>query len=202
MRFKLTAFFIVAYSIFMFATASICIPTPGSKQFTVSLQTSDGDGSGVLVKQGILTAFHVVENISYIKIIFNNNEVLPGFLTKYDKENDLALVMPLYKNEHYINLGNMPEQGDEVYSWGNGAQGNMAIKKGIVSELRDNFLLLNYAFFPGDSGGPILNRDNELIGICTSTYYYQIHLNPFVSTIIPTYGKGTDIKAIKKFLDE
>lgn len=172
-----------------------CVST---RQLAVKVSNNLGHGSGVKIKQGILTAEHVVEDNFEVFVTDHKKIKLPGYVIKKNKEIDLALVAPLYKNEQYINIAeDTPELGDRLFSIGCGAGRFLVAKVGCVSDFDSPYIITSYPFFPGDSGGPVINEDGELVGIVSAYEFRVDELGVF-----PTYGRAIDLNSIKDFLRE
>jgi len=140
-------------------------------------------GSGVVYKSNghIVTNAHVVENIKNLTVILNDGTLMPGTVLYSDEKSDLAIVK--------INkLGLMPitmAHNDSVISGktalaiGTPISLSMrnTVTQGIVCgtdvSLADSYYKLiqtDASVNPGNSGGPLINSNGELIGIVSSKY--------------------------------
>ena len=153
---------------------------------TVSLEMQDenGDtlkrGSGFFVRRGLIaTNFHVIDGAAkgYARLV-NTATTYPieGF-TAANEANDLALLKVSAHGINPLNLGNSDavQIGETVYVAGNplGLEGTFS--DGIISGRRDSAgkkerLQMTAPISPGSSGGPVLNRKGEVIGVSTSRY--------------------------------
>jgi S1-C subfamily serine protease len=144
-----------------------------------------GVGAGVVVNdQGdILTALHVVANAAEIEVIFADGSHVSAELISAEPENDIAVLHPLEPPELIVPaiLGNPNAMriGDETFAVGNplGLVGSMSA--GVISgfnrslplsddEQLDGLIQFDAAVNPGNSGGPLLNRDGQVVGIVTA----------------------------------
>ncbi|MBN2503691.1 MAG: trypsin-like peptidase domain-containing protein [Anaerolineales bacterium] len=144
-----------------------------------------GVGSGVVINNAaaILTALHVVENAKTIEVFFADGTRSPATIIAEEPENDIAVLMPERSPTVFVpatigSTGGM-RIGDEVYAVGNplGLTGSMSA--GVVSGFNRSFTLENSnqhldgliqfdaAVNPGNSGGPLLNRSGQVVGIVT-----------------------------------
>ncbi len=142
-----------------------------------------GLGSGVVINaQGaILTSLHVVKDASEIKVTFADGAESPAVVVTEQPENDIAVLMVLNPPAQLFpaTLGNPGalRVGDEVYAVGNPLGLYGSLSAGVVSGLRRSFkpdtagvelkelIQFDAAVNPGNSGGPLLNRYGQVVGI-------------------------------------
>jgi S1-C subfamily serine protease len=145
----------------------------------------EGVGSGVVVDdQGdVLTALHVVDTATSIKLTFADGSSSAGVVQTRQPENDIAVVhaVALSPNVTPATLGNpnAMQIGDEAFVVGNPLGLYGSLTAGVVSGLGRTFQVPNSkttlhgliqvdaAVNPGNSGGPLLNRDGQVVGIVT-----------------------------------
>ena len=140
-------------------------------------------GSGVVVDDSgdILTALHVVAGASDIQLTFADGTQSSAQVTVKQPENDTAVVRADQPPAQIVpaTLGNLNAMrvGDEVFAVGNpfGLYGSMS--EGVISGFDRSFqpisstlelqglIQIDAAVNPGNSGGPLLNRDGQVIGI-------------------------------------
>jgi S1-C subfamily serine protease len=141
-----------------------------------------GVGSGVIVNaEGeILTSLHVVDGSSGIRVTFSDGTESPARVTATDPEHDIAVLTPARLPEVVVPavLGGGAQVGDEAFVLGNPLGLVGSLSAGVISGLDRSFPLGNgrsingmiqfdAAVNPGNSGGPLLNRDGQVIGIVT-----------------------------------
>lgn len=148
-------------------------------------EAGGGVGSGVIVSANadILTAFHVVDGATEIEIYYAEGSQTTAVVSVAEPENDIAVLTPAAPPEIIVPavLGNPNAMrvGDEAYAVGNplGLAGSMSA--GVISgfdrtlPISDDLELSGLIQFdtavnPGNSGGPLLNRRGEVIGIVTA----------------------------------
>ncbi len=147
------------------------------------LHEGAGLGSGVVINaQGaILTSLHVVKDASEIKVTFADGTESPAEVVTAQPENDIAVLMALNPPAQIFpaTLGNPGtlRVGDEVYAVGNPLGLYGSLSAGVVSGLRRSFkpdsagvelkelIQFDAAVNPGNSGGPLLNRYGQVVGI-------------------------------------
>jgi S1-C subfamily serine protease len=146
-------------------------------------ETGGSLGSGVVVDLGgdILTSLHVVADASTIELTFADGTQSSAQVAVRQPENDIAVLRADQPPANLVpaTLGNphAVQVGSDAFVVGNqfGLPGSMS--SGIVSGLDRSFQLPNSgqvlhgliqvdaAVNPGNSGGPLLNRDGHVIGI-------------------------------------
>ncbi|HET9492614.1 MAG TPA: trypsin-like peptidase domain-containing protein [Chloroflexia bacterium] len=144
-----------------------------------------GLGSGVVVSQqgDILTNLHVVEGATDIKVTFADGTESSAMVTGSQPENDIAVLSAVQPPELIIPavLGNPNAErvGSEAFVVGNPFGLYSSMSSGVISgfnrtfqpensEYRmENLIQIDAAVNPGNSGGPLLNRHGEVIGIVT-----------------------------------
>jgi S1-C subfamily serine protease len=140
-------------------------------------------GSGVVINDGgdILTSLHVVANASDIQITFADGTQSSAEVVAQQPENDIAVLRANQPPAQIVpaTLGNPNAMhvGDEAFVVGNplGLYGSMSA--GVISGFDRSFkppssgqrlqglIQIDAAVNPGNSGGPLLNRDGQVIGI-------------------------------------
>lgn len=146
--------------------------------------TTEGAGSGfVLSSDGMIaTNAHVVADATKITATLPDGTVLPATLVGSDTTNDLAVVHVDRTGLTVMPLGQSSNMrvGDLVIAVGNALalEGGPTASMGIVSALDrtvttsdggslSHLIQTDAAINEGDSGGPLTNRDGELVGINT-----------------------------------
>ncbi len=140
-------------------------------------------GSGVVVDDAgdILTSLHVVANATDIQVTFADGTQSSAQVMTQQPENDIAVLRADQPPAQIVpaTLGNPNSlrPGDEAYAVGSpfGLYGSMSA--GIVSGLGRSFqpvgsnqelknlIQIDAAVNPGNSGGPLLNRNGQVVGI-------------------------------------
>jgi S1-C subfamily serine protease len=141
-----------------------------------------GVGSGVIVnvEGDILTSLHVVEGATSITVSFSDGTRSSAAIRSTDADHDIAVLAPARLPEVVVPavLGGGAQVGDEVFAVGHPLGLVGSLSAGVVSGLNRSFPLGNgrslggmiqfdAAVNPGNSGGPLLNRNGQVIGIVT-----------------------------------
>ena len=150
-----------------------------------------GVGSGFIVDKAgyILTNAHVIEGASRITVKLDSGEEYPATVLGSDEETDLAVLrIDAKKDLPFLNFGDSEKAqvGDWVLAIGSPFGLTKTVTAGIISQTRretpyatafQRFIQTDAAINRGNSGGPLVNMDGEVIGInsqiATSTGDYN-----------------------------
>jgi S1-C subfamily serine protease len=147
-----------------------------SSTLTLDVQTTNGDrflGSAFLaVGQGLaVTAWHVVHDAQRVEARFSDNQRVPvaGLVDK-NEELDLALIKLEAGNRPSISLApSTPRIGCRVFIIGAPRGLDFSISDGLLSQIRTfnsvRYYQVSCPISPGDSGGPVLNENAEVVGV-------------------------------------
>lgn len=143
-------------------------------------------GSGVVVNADgdILTAFHVVLDAAEIEIAYADGTRSTAAVVDSDPDNDIAVLHPEQPPDVIVpavlgSAGTM-RVGDEAYAVGNPLGLAGSISAGVISGMERSFTVdetgqqlqgliqFDAAVNPGNSGGPLLNREGQVVGIVTA----------------------------------
>jgi S1-C subfamily serine protease len=143
-------------------------------------------GSGVVINDSgdILTSLHVVADASDIQLAFSDGTQSSAEVIVEQPENDIAVLhasQPPATLAPAI-LGNpyAMRVGDEAFVVGNPLGLYSSMSAGVISGFDRSFwpqgsarkmedlIQFDAAVNPGNSGGPLLNRDGQVIGIVTA----------------------------------
>jgi S1-C subfamily serine protease len=140
-------------------------------------------GTGVIVNASgaILTALHVVEGATRIRLSFVDGTRSSGSILSTDPDNDIAVLAPERPPQPIVPavLGAVGQIGDEAFAVGHPLGLVGSLSSGVVSGLERRIeapggrtlrglIQFDAAVNPGSSGGPLLNRSGHVIGIVTS----------------------------------
>ncbi|MGS0645434.1 trypsin-like peptidase domain-containing protein [Staphylococcus hominis] len=159
---------------------------------TINSKSDNELGSGVVYKTVgdtffVLTNTHVVGEADKVKITYGENKSIKGDVVGKDKWSDIAVVKAKINNKNIkpIHIGNSNKLvlGESILIVGNplGEEFRNTVSKGIISGLnrlvpvdfdKDNkndelmqTFQIDASVNPGHSGGAVVNKDGDLIGI-------------------------------------
>ena len=140
-------------------------------------------GSGFIIDPGgiIVTNKHVIDGALDIKVLFSDGDRVPARLVAVAAMLDLAVLkVDVDRPLPVLKWGNSEalQVGDAVLAIGNPLGLGMSVSAGIVSALNrdiqdtpfDNYIQTDAAINHGNSGGPLVDLDGEVIGVDTALY--------------------------------
>jgi S1-C subfamily serine protease len=145
-----------------------------------------GLGSGVVVDAAgdILTALHVVADAGEIKLTFADGSTVRGTITARQPDHDIAVLradqLPPGVAPATLGSPRSMQVGSEAFVVGNPFGLSASMSSGIVSGLDRSYqvpgsdqvlrglIQVDAAVNPGNSGGPLLNRAGQVVGIVTA----------------------------------
>ena len=148
--------------------------------------SDSGLGSGVVVNVDgdILTSLHVVADATEIELTFADGTKSSADVVVRQPENDIAVVRATQPPANLVpaTLGNPGalRQGSEAYALGSPFGLSGSVSAGVISGLDRSFKMPNSdtvlhgliqidaAVNPGNSGGPLVNREGDVVGIVTA----------------------------------
>lgn len=173
-----------AFSVGVYKVIAPSLVLIQSRQAASSDGTTLGElGSGVIIDDScdILTALHVVAGATAITVTFADGSQSEAQVASTQPANDIAVLTPAQPPAQVVPavLGNPNDLqvGDEAYVVGNplGLYGSMSA--GVISGFNRSFqpenstlelkglIQIDAAVNPGNSGGPLLNRYGQVVGI-------------------------------------
>ena len=145
-----------------------------------------GSGSGVIIREDgyIVTNNHVIDDATKIEVTLNNNQTYPATLIGTDPATDIALLKIDASGLPSIPFGDSDKLrlGEWVIAIGSPYDLRSTITAGIVSakgrsmpnytgEFKiESFIQTDAAVNPGNSGGALVDKAGNLVGINTAIY--------------------------------
>ena len=170
-----------------FIVDAVRVASPAVVHITVNSHgRPSSSGSGFIIESSglIVTNAHVVDaasqrGVSY-KVTLADGTSLPGHVHGMDRQSDLALMkIKTHEELPVLILGSSSklEAGEWVVALGSPLKLHNSVSAGIVSSVDREITELNLshtgyiqtdaAVNPGNSGGPLVNLDGQVIGINT-----------------------------------
>lgn len=172
----------------------------------VDSQVSDGISCGtgcIIHKSGIiLTSAHVISDGKTIIVTTSNGQDYEArILKRFGEKKDIALLkINVSKELKTVKFGDSEKikVGQKVFAIGNPFGFNGTLTQGIISRIdyTKNRIQTDAAINPGSSGGPLLNRNGEIIGINQAIY------NPDNNISNIGIGFAIPINLVKEYLKE
>lgn len=146
-----------------------------------------GIGSGVVVNDegDILTALHVIGGATEITVTYADGTEATAEIRAAEPQNDIAVLHPEEPPGLIVPaiLGNpfAMKIGDEAFAVGNPMGLTASLSAGVISGFNrsipvgengeqrlERLIQFDTAVNPGNSGGPLLNREGQVVGIVTA----------------------------------
>jgi S1-C subfamily serine protease len=156
------------------------------KDGSESAERSIGTGVVIMDKGVILTNLHVVHGAATIKVTFADGTESSASVVNVQPENDLAVlqaeIIPDDLQAATLRSTTGLRPGDQVmavgYPFGIGPSASAGVISGIKRTFRssedeppmNNLIQFDAAANPGNSGGPLVTMDGEVVGIVTAIY--------------------------------
>ena len=130
-------------------------------------------------KEGyIVTNAHVVYDVSSAKVKLSDGSLLSAEVVGRDEIIDVALLKITGGNYPTVDFGNSDDitQGDDVFTLGYpfGLEGDVSFKEGTISRMiisdDSSYIETSAEIHPGNSGGALVNRKGEVVGMNTAGY--------------------------------
>jgi serine protease Do len=146
---------------------------------------SDAGGSGFIISPDgfVVTNYHVVEGATEVKVRLNDRDYTAK-IKGTDPSTDIALLkIEAGTKLRYLELGDSDHMrvGDWVMVVGNPLNLDKTVTTGVISAKNrslgisdtafENFLQTDAAINFGNSGGPLINLDGQVVGIATAINY-------------------------------
>lgn len=141
----------------------------------VTIRTDVGQGTGFIISEEgyIVTNAHVLVGGREIKAITYEQKSIDAEFIGYNPDLDIAL-LKISGNYKELQLANSNDVqiGEKVIAIGNPLGLQFSVSQGIVSAMRrpgpsglEAYIQTDAALNPGNSGGPLINKQGKVIGI-------------------------------------
>ncbi len=182
----------VALSLSIVCAGTSCTVSPnaeGARRLypaVVKIEAGNRIGSGVIIHGSglVLTSWHVVEDEKIAYVISSNGVTHEGNVLAVNRDRDLALIAITGSSGGFTcaNLGSSMESdglqvGDAIAIAGYPAYSDSVspvLSEGIICAFPTiqsvDFIQASAQVYPGSSGGPMINKFGEVIGIVNGRY--------------------------------
>jgi S1-C subfamily serine protease len=141
----------------------------------VTIRTDIGQGTGFIINEEgyIVTNAHVLAGGRKIQAITSEQKLMDAIFIGYNIDFDIAL-LKIPGEYEAIELGDSEDIqiGEKVIAIGNPLGLQFSVSEGIVSGIHregingiEAYIQTDAALNPGNSGGPLINKQGEVIGI-------------------------------------
>ena len=170
---------------------------------------SSGTGFFINSEGYAITNYHVVATSKNINMSIKG-KVYKSRVIATDRENDLALLKSDTKNKYYFQISKQDAQRmDDVtavgFGFGKGISDEVKTTKGVVSALaglNNNYshLQIDASLQPGNSGGPVINSEGEVVGVAVAKMDAEVVFN-YTGSLPEGISFAIKTSTIKQFLD-
>lgn len=142
----------------------------------VTIRTDSSAGTGFIIEDNgyIVTNFHVLQNSDSVEVQTFDGKPYEASIIGVDEETDIALIKIQRLNSDKLTFAGLDEVqiGEKVIAIGNPLGLEFTVTEGIISALNrrgpnglENYLQTDVVLNPGNSGGPLINKEGKVVGI-------------------------------------
>ena len=171
-----------AYLALIFTAGIIVAQLGNPSSSAIGQQHTSGTGFVVASDGYILTAAHVVDESATIQVTLGRN-VYKATVVKVDAEHDLALIRIEATGLPFLRIGNasIVTRQDPVWVFGfpfaQDIGGGLSATSGHITAIQtkepNRLFQTDAAVNPGNSGGPLISNQGEVIGVLTTKFIAQ-----------------------------
>ena len=171
---------------------------------------SVGSGTGFFINRSghIVSNNHVIDSCNAVKLHYKG-KVTPVTILATDRSNDLSLMKVDTKPDDVFPVAiDDANLLDDVYvagfPFGKDVSSSVKVTKGVVSALTgiaNNYsnIQIDAALQPGNSGGPIINNEGNVVGVAVAKLDYKIILENY-DTIPEGTNFGIKSSTVQQFI--
>jgi len=155
-------------------TAELSIFTVETKEDEGSAWVAHSDANG----SDLITNFHVVASAwsaaDVTVEVHQGDRVMNGTITRVDRVDDLAVIHVAERFPQLQPRSQRPQLGETVMAIGSPLGLGGSVSVGVVSGFRSldgsDFIQFSAPISPGNSGGPILDHNGQVIGVASAKF--------------------------------
>ncbi len=141
----------------------------------VIITTDSAQGTGFLISDDgyVVTNYHVIKDGVYVQVVTYEQETIEAIVVGYNPNLDTAL-LKISGNYDSLKLADSDDiqLGEKVIAIGNPYGLEFSVTAGIVSAIHragingiEAYIQIDAPLNPGNSGGPLINKNGKVIGI-------------------------------------
>jgi S1-C subfamily serine protease len=156
--------------------------TPSATETRAESKAIQHVGTAFVVRPDglLLTAFHVVKGAKEIEISCPESGQVKAWVEKFSEANDIAVLrLASGRTPTYLSIGDLKSValGEQVFTIGFPAPsmlgGEAKFTEGVISSLSvggdAGYMQISVPVQPGNSGGPLVNRSGEVVGVVVAS---------------------------------
>jgi serine protease Do len=165
-----------------------------AKHAVVTIQGDSLKGTGFNIREDglIITNSHVIENMNPITVYFPNGKVFRGKILKDSPELDIAILEIDGENLPVLNIEEEPlwNVQDHIYVIGNPLSFTQIANEGNIEGLiytddkKKTVIKISAPVYRGNSGSPVLNDKNGVVGVVFATTVPKLSSNEKASGLV------------------
>ena len=138
----------------------------------VSIKTQDTSGSGVIINEDgtLVTCFHVIANADTILVGMEDGSIyyVDGFRYINPLSDVAILTLNTTRKFTPLKIANSYKIGEKIYTISNPQGLDFTFSDGIINQKTKDYIQFSAPISSGSSGGALLNKNGNLLGIITS----------------------------------
>ena len=166
-----------------------------------------GVGSGFFISADgqVMSAYHVVRGGGGVRVVTSDGSRLPATVVGFDEFRDVALLqVEADEPRDFLPLETTtPTFGEDVLAIGNSRGQFNAPRSGRVTALGqtlgasfpEDLIAMTVPLAPGDSGGPVLNAQGEVIGVVTAVSVSRAGIASFAAPVFEQAAFVDELRA-------
>ncbi len=164
------------------ASPELMVPESRRSRKIAPLPLSNGTCSGSFIDDhgDILTAKHCVTNFTTFLVQTYDRRMYKAVVIATSPVQDLALLHIARRDTPYFRFASSVRRGEDIWTIGSPLGITDIVTQGIIAKLDGDDTLLDCGVLPGNSGGPVINKNHELVGVVIAGYTVMLgvtHLN-------------------------